>query len=122
MTRYIIKECAVCGQRFEPDIEITGFECLNCHTVYDLVNRKVDHSRTMVSPSECRHHRRIFVSSMRGGGDDYHITVCSDCGEFAVAGRANGQPYRVTFALVNDEAVEAAGKWAMLIKAEEAKP
>lgn len=124
MTRYIIKECAICGQKFEPDLEVTQVECSNCHTVYDLVNRKIDRSRTMLSPSECRHTRREFVCSARGSGGNYSVTVCADCGQFSVVGsdEGGGNGFRVTFALVTDEAVKAAGKWAKLIKAEEEKP
>lgn len=66
--------------------------------------------------SECKHYQTIFIQSARGPvGKLMRATVCADCGLFFVS--VNGE--HTTFALVSDEQVEAAGKYAEHLKASE---
>ena len=77
-----------------------------------------------ISPCDCKHRRRQFVSSGWCTGIEessrYAVTLCLECGEFAIFTENNNQAMTVRFALVGEEAVEAAGKWNRYLNSEQA--
>lgn len=65
----------------------------------------------------CRHPGMLFIQSETGSGtliDPYRkrASICPHCGWFVIW--ING--VKMTFALVSDEQVEAAGKYAALLR------
>lgn len=119
MSRYNITSCAVCnyplGDEWQPEKV-----CPYCSTRYDLVNRKVDTSKTLVMPSDCRHRNTLFITGRtdvgEGGAGRYTVTVCPDCGEFRVFGMRDGVSFDVMFNLSTADVVAAAGKWHQLLE------
>jgi hypothetical protein len=75
-----------------------------------------------VSPVECDHRRSLFVQSSSGAGPGLsareHVSVCPDCGRFAVSATRNGESIRVAFELPTDELVRAAGQYARHLRGE----
>lgn len=68
----------------------------------------------------CKHYRRLFISRetrTSANADPYRASafVCPECGEFHVW--INGVD--MTFTLVTDEQVEAAGMYAKMLKGED---
>lgn len=67
----------------------------------------------MITPGKCRHRHQdnIESSSMIGGESTFShdVYICRDCGQFTVRGWTNGEYFNVSFALVLQEHVEAAG-------------
>lgn len=65
----------------------------------------------------CKHRGALFIQSESGTGVDRapwrkHASVCPHCGEFIVW--ING--VRMTFALVSDKQVAAAGRYAAMLR------
>lgn len=124
MTRYNITNCSVCNFPLSDDWRAEKV-CPYCNTRYDCVTPKTDRSKTMISPSDCRHSRPLFISGSRDlsehGSGSHTVTICPDCGLFFVTGWRDGVGFKVTFDLATDETVEAAGKWCKLLDSEEYK-
>lgn len=72
---------------------------------------------------DCKHKHIQFLSGSHGMGSGisyrHDVTICLDCGEFRVYGYKNGQTFDITFHLVTDEAIAAAGKYLAAIREDE---
>lgn len=69
-----------------------------------------------ISPIDCKHPRTLLISSERGPSDRRaHAHICRECGLITVW--INGE--RMTFTLVSDEHVEAAGQYARFLSKQE---
>lgn len=126
MYRLAYDECAVCNARLAvSNPKLRYVECPKCHTVYDLKDRKIDNTKTQVSPADCRHRARTLIKSSRGVtatpghmSYSYGVWLCRDCGQFEVKGWKNGQSYSVEFTLCRDDDLHAAGQWVRLLQGE----
>lgn len=121
MTHYNITACAVCNYPLGNDWKAEKV-CPYCDTRYDLIHRKVDKSKTMIMPSDCRHNNQLFISGGEdlgaGGSGRHSVYVCPDCGQFRVFGTRDGVTFEVTFDLPTKDTVTASGKWLQLLESE----
>lgn len=110
-----MKSCKVCGDALVAQGDI--IECLHCQTVYDLVNRKIDTSKTIVEPIECKHRNRMLLQGTSGHGQNHNVTVCEDCGEIEIYGRTaeHQESFHVRIVVWSQEFVNTIGKAARLI-------
>lgn len=115
--KYKIDECRRCGHKFEQQADF--LECPTCHTVYDLVNRKTDTSKTILAPYECKHWAKHHLCGMEGRGEREHVSICLDCGTIFVSAVKDGVWFNTNFNLSTDKAVAAAGKFNTLCKADQ---
>lgn len=115
MLKYKLLVCAVCG--FEFPEQAKCLDCPNCHTVYDLVEGKINNSATLVAPMDCKHRNRIFMQGASGSGQEENVTVCADCGEIEIYGRTypNRESFHVRIVVWSQEIVNAISKAARLI-------
>lgn len=65
-------------------------------------------------------HKSVTIDPERN--EHYTVTLCPKCGLFEVKGNVNGQSYHVTFWLVTEECVRAAGAWLRNAEAYERRP
>lgn len=117
--RHKIKKCSVCNHDFNGLQVADEITCPECHTRYDLVNKKTDRSQTLVAPVDCNHRRKRLVCGMESDAERYTVYICLDCGEIHVIGTKNREHYHVEFTIDTDESLAAVGKFAKLIGMED---
>lgn len=75
----------------------------------------------MISPHQCQHRRRVFVTSYRSAplGDRHDIDICEDCGRFHVWAQQGEEFVSLEFELVSEEQIQAASQYARYLKSQE---
>ena len=75
----------------------------------------------LISPNDCQHRVVLFIGESRETGLEdnsrYQVSLCADCGEFAVFTEKNGQAMHVTFTIWGEDALAAAGKYDAYVRA-----
>ena len=70
---------------------------------------------------KCEQHHYLFIRASRATGTDnnshrYEVRLCQDCGQFEVFGDVNFQQFDISFELVTQELVTAAGQYLRLLQ------
>ena len=81
---------------------------------------------TGISPSDCHHPRNMPLKGGWGCGTNTSyregVSLCPDCGQFTVFKEQNGQVMQVTFELVSEDTVHAAGQYSRYLSEPEEAP